>query len=794
VKVLIIKKEYNVWRKLKNNKIMQKKNNLVLMVTFLSFLSVFLFLSLVLINKKQIIETKATDNLTKDPINPIFQFSFDAKNPSFDGSPDYQNKIVPIFSNRIPNLASTSPRYGELKLHADLAEGKVGQCLNLDGQDDFFITKTPIALNQITNQITLQAWIYPTALGSNDSGIISMSNSIAGQLSFKLNLSNGKIRFVLSSNGADRYELLSNAQLPLNQWTHVAAVSNGSQIKLFINKVLDSQTTGPSSIYINNGDLLIGAREDNNRQKFYFSGKIDEVFIYNKSREFFKKFLSVAPTKVKINQPFSFHLATLNENGYPISTVLKTFFIGSTNNSIQGLPSNLNNNLQGSLINSSKGQLIFKSADDGMQDVTGLICTVPGPQRIIFEMIGDNVVEESNPIICEDDQTNNPNIYWGDTHWHSNLGFNPDVTPHASESPNYGYEFARDVTKLDFTGMSEHDFRLANPTTDWQTMINKANNFYNPGNFVTFLGNEWGGGPGDDSEGHHSILFPGTPNMPYQAGVNVPIMAYPGYAYLPGILKENISVNTYLQSNTLAKLWNLEKNYSPIMIPHHLFQQNFDLGHRTELMTPAVEIYSKWGSSEFANNLKETAISQSIDSSKAQTALLKGNKMGFIGGSDSHNTVPGAISYEDGRDALQYPESGLTAVLSDNLTREGLWQAIINRHTYATSGSRIYLDFKANGHQMGDEFSLTSGEKPQFQIKVSGVKPIEQIVLVKGVPSEFKIRDIILYSANGTPQKDVVLNYTDNDFSINSFYYLRVTQMDQQRAWSSPVWVNVNLQ
>jgi len=55
-----------------------------------------------------------------------------------------------------------------------------------------------------------------------------------------------------------------------------------------------------------------------------------------------------------------------------------------------------------------------------------------------------------------------------------------------------------------------------------------------------------------------------------------------------------------------------------------------------------------------------------------------------------------------------------------------------------------------------------------------------------------------------TPESDIcVFTHTDKDFSEDSFYYVRVSQVDEfkrgawaypinEMAWSSPIWVNIS--
>ena len=114
----------------------------------------------------------------------------------------------------------------------------------------------------------MAAWIYPTAVGSGERGIVSKYHSSAS-LALELE-SDGSI----ASDGLNSSKTLDN-----NTWYHVGLTRGNNTLKLFINgeKVADNYSIGISNS-INTDNLTIGS-DFNGR---YFQGKIDEVKIYNR--------------------------------------------------------------------------------------------------------------------------------------------------------------------------------------------------------------------------------------------------------------------------------------------------------------------------------------------------------------------------------------------------------------------------------------------------------------------------------------------------------------------------------
>jgi hypothetical protein len=81
---------------------------------------------------------------------------------------------------------------------------------------------------------------------------------------------------------------------------------------------------------------------------------------------------------------------------------------------------------------------------------------------------------------------------------------------------------------------------------------------------------------------------------------------------------------------------------------------------------------------------------------------------------------------------------------------------------------------------MGDIFAALRGEK--LQIKVRGTDQIVRLELIRN--------NAIIYTAPAPNKKNVDLEYVDMaPVQGTNWYYVRVTQIDKNLAWSSPVWI-----
>ncbi len=148
-----------------------------------------------------------------------------------------------------------------------------GYCVNLNGTSQYASIPHNSNLN-CTNQLTLEAWIYPTAYNSTFPTVIAKNNSGS---SYELDLKNdGTIEFELYVGGGQR--ALNGGSISLNKWTHIAATYNGTQMKIYQNGTLVATANYSGSIGSNTSPVTIGARSGGGA---LFAGKIDEIKIWN---------------------------------------------------------------------------------------------------------------------------------------------------------------------------------------------------------------------------------------------------------------------------------------------------------------------------------------------------------------------------------------------------------------------------------------------------------------------------------------------------------------------------------
>ncbi|WP_424101640.1 LamG-like jellyroll fold domain-containing protein [Moorena producens] len=164
--------------------------------------------------------------------------------------------------------------------------GNLGhKVMQFDGVDDYVSLPAEISSN-ISNQITLEAWVYCDTLSEESvhRGIVTNvygSNKVIFQLC--LNGSDHKLQAGFY-NGAWKQQA-TDSSFPMNQWVHVAASYDGVSIKIYQNGSLIKQSANlNSSLPSNTNEWRIGRRHDKDAASDMWNGPIAEVRIWNKAR------------------------------------------------------------------------------------------------------------------------------------------------------------------------------------------------------------------------------------------------------------------------------------------------------------------------------------------------------------------------------------------------------------------------------------------------------------------------------------------------------------------------------
>ena len=158
------------------------------------------------------------------------------------------------------------------------AGGRFGGALSFDGINDWVTVPDADSLD-LTSGMTLEAWVRPTAIGSNWRSVLLKEQP--GDLIYALYAGDGAGRAATHIfTTADR-GLSGTTATPLNAWTHLAATYDGATQRIYVNGVQAASRAQTGAIRVSTGALRIGG--NNIWSNEWFAGLIDELRVYNRA-------------------------------------------------------------------------------------------------------------------------------------------------------------------------------------------------------------------------------------------------------------------------------------------------------------------------------------------------------------------------------------------------------------------------------------------------------------------------------------------------------------------------------
>ncbi len=157
--------------------------------------------------------------------------------------------------------------------------GRIGKALRFDGVNDLVSVADSNSLD-LTNGMTLEAWVYPTGSMSGWDAILIKEYSTGLLYSLYAN-GDGNVPGTYISSHNTEYGMGGTSTLPLNTWTYLTSTFDGSTIRLYVNGVQVKTYSFSGSIQTSSHGLFIGGSSLWSDEGF--PGIIDEVRIYNRA-------------------------------------------------------------------------------------------------------------------------------------------------------------------------------------------------------------------------------------------------------------------------------------------------------------------------------------------------------------------------------------------------------------------------------------------------------------------------------------------------------------------------------
>jgi methionine-rich copper-binding protein CopC len=162
--------------------------------------------------------------------------------------------------------------------NATWVAGLSGSALSFNGANSWVTIPNSASL-QLTNAMTLEAWVKPNSLTGASSILMK---EMTGGLSYALYAANdGPAPPVAAIDAAGTdVDAISTANLQTGVWSHLAATYDGSNLKLYVNGNVVGSIGATGLLSTSTGALRIGG---NSVWGEFFSGLIDDVRVYNRA-------------------------------------------------------------------------------------------------------------------------------------------------------------------------------------------------------------------------------------------------------------------------------------------------------------------------------------------------------------------------------------------------------------------------------------------------------------------------------------------------------------------------------
>src|ERR1041384_2131815 len=151
------------------------------------------------------------------------------------------------------------------------------QSVLLDGTSAYVDVPYNANLN-ITGALTLEAWVKTSSTAYQH--VLERGDWWQNQMSYDLTLSESKVRLDIMQSNGTYATVIGNTAMSLNAWHHIAGVYDGTQMRVYLDGVLN----GTAAATMAPGNNTTGFRIGKSSFLYYpnyFNGRIDEVRVSN---------------------------------------------------------------------------------------------------------------------------------------------------------------------------------------------------------------------------------------------------------------------------------------------------------------------------------------------------------------------------------------------------------------------------------------------------------------------------------------------------------------------------------
>jgi hypothetical protein len=181
----------------------------------------------------------------------------------------------------VKNVASTK---SGIATGTTVTTGYSGNARSFDGSSDYISVADTPSLDGM-DQLSLSTWVKVNSFSSQT--VVPIGKDV-NSVSYRINIApSGQLSFVVATSNNSWYStgtvVDSSVSLTTGKWYHIAAIYDGSRVRIYVNGQLTGTGSQDISGNILNSDSEVHFGKSSSANIDYFNGMLDEVRVYNRA-------------------------------------------------------------------------------------------------------------------------------------------------------------------------------------------------------------------------------------------------------------------------------------------------------------------------------------------------------------------------------------------------------------------------------------------------------------------------------------------------------------------------------
>ena len=165
---------------------------------------------------------------------------------------------------------------------SEWTSGKIGGCLQFDGNNDLVSTADDASRMQVTGDYSSSVWINPDPAQKIWAGIYTRTDPAGNTNHWNLQFDNTANRNLIIYHGSSQWQIGAQLSDVAGDWHHISVVRSGTTMTIYLDGAVIRTATWNNAPVSGNGHLNIGG-DRTATSSYVFKGLIDDLRIYDRA-------------------------------------------------------------------------------------------------------------------------------------------------------------------------------------------------------------------------------------------------------------------------------------------------------------------------------------------------------------------------------------------------------------------------------------------------------------------------------------------------------------------------------